>query len=243
MSLKTSMSTARQRARKLSRVLRHSGYRRALRRGVLATTDHHDAGLGPWFATVLDVGASRGQFATFARGIWPDARIVCFEPLQEASERIREVVDGPVDVHVSAVGADTGTLTLNVSGRDDSSSLLPIGRQATEFPGTAAAGSREVQVVTLEPFLDGDVARPVLLKIDVQGFELEVLRGAGPGLDHVDEILCECSFVELYTGQALAAEVVAYLHGRGFELVNVAGIAIAAGARQLQADLTFRRRS
>lgn len=241
MSLSSSLSLARLRARKLVRALRNPQYRTALRRGVLASTDHLEAGLGPRFATVFDVGASRGQFAAFARGAWPDARIVCFEPLDEAAARIRNVVPGPVEVHVNAVGAVTATRTLNVSGRDDSSSLLPIGRQATEFPGTATAGHRDVPVVTLDEHLDASVARPALLKIDVQGYELDVLRGAGAGLVHVDEILCECSFVELYTGQALAGEVVAYLHERGFALVNVAGVAMSGDGRQLQADLTFRR--
>ena len=145
-------------------------------------------------------------------------------------------------MHVAALGAEPGSRRLHVSGRDDSSSLLPIGRQATVFPGTAATGSRDVDVDVLARHLDASTPRPVLLKIDVQGYELEVLRGAGAALDHVDEILCECSFVELYTGQPLAAEVIAHLADRGFALVNVSGIVTSADGQQLQADLTFRRR-
>lgn len=236
------LSLARLRATKLARVLRHRDYRAALRRGVLASTDHADAGLGTGFATVFDVGAARGQFATFARHAWPDAALVCFEPLAEHAQRIHEVVGGPLEVHAVAVGAAPATLTLNVSGRDDSSSLLPIGRQAVEFPGTSAAGERQVPVVALADHLDATTARPALLKIDVQGYELAVLRGAGDGLDHVDEILCECSYVELYTGQALAGEIVAFLDARGFALVHVSGTNVARDGRQLQADFTFRRR-
>ncbi|WP_226366707.1 FkbM family methyltransferase [Pseudonocardia sp. ICBG162] len=241
MSLSTQVSLARLRARKLSRVLRHPGYRAALRKGVLASTDHADAGLGPHFATVVDVGASRGQFATFARHTWPAARIVCFEPLAEAARRIHEVVPGRVEVHVTAVGSSPGAVDIHVSGHDDSSSLLPIGHQAEVFPGTAATGTREVPVTTLAGHL-ATAEGPVLLKIDVQGFELEVLRGAGDDLGRVDELLCECSFVELYTGQALAGEVVGFLADRGFDLVHVSGVTTRAG-RQLQADLLFRRRA
>ena len=117
-------------------------------------------------------------------------------------------MDGRVEVHVQAIGAEPAILSFHVSGHDDSSSLLPIERQADEFPGTQATTSREVPVGTLVEHLTADIARPALLKIDVQGYELEVLRGADDGLDRIDEILCECSFVELYSGQALALSLI-----------------------------------
>lgn len=239
--LNTTLGRTRLRVRKLVRAARRPRLRAALRQGVLAATDHQDSGLGGPFATVVDVGASRGQFASWIRDRHPDARIVCFEPLAEAAGRIRAVVDGPVEVHVAAVGARPGRCTLHVSAAADSSSLLPIGRQAREFQGTAEAAVREVPVTTLDEHLDADIARPALLKIDVQGYELEVLRGATRVLDSVQEILCECSFVELYVGQPLAGDVVAHLAGRGFRLVHVAGISTGVDGEQLQADLTFRR--
>lgn len=230
------------RVRKLARALRHRRYRAALRKGILPATDHSDAGLGAHFATVFDVGASRGQFAVFARHTWPEANLVCFEPLAENAQRIREIVSGPIEVHPVAVGAEPATQTLHVSSRDDASSLLPIGRHAVEFPGTTETGVRSVPVDTLANHLDATTARPVLVKIDVQGCELDVLRGAGDGLDHVDEIVCECSYLELYTGQALAGAVIAFLEARGFALVHVSGTCVARDGRQLQADFTFRRR-
>jgi FkbM family methyltransferase len=243
MSIRSTLALTRLRARKLGRALSRKRYRSALRQGVLASTDHQDAGLGKAFATVLDVGASRGQFATFARETWSNARIICFEPLPESAQRIQAIVDGPLEVHVQAVGAKSGCLTFHVSGHDDSSSLLPIARQADEFPGTAVTGVREVPVGTLAEHMTEEIARPALLKIDVQGYELEALRGAGDGLDRIDEILCECSFVELYSGQTLASEVISYLDDRDFTLAHISSIASGADGRQLQADFTFRRKS
>lgn len=241
--MRQQLALARVRARKLARTLSSPRYRAALGRGVLPATDHSDARLREDIATVLDVGASRGQFAVFARETWPTASLICFEPIEEAARLIVEVVEGPVAVHCVALGSESGSCRLHLSGRDDSSSLLPIGRQATAFPGTAATGARDVEVDVLARYVDDSTPRPVLLKIDVQGYELEVLRGAGEELDHVDEILCECSFVELYTGQALAAEVIAHLAARGFVLANVSGIVTSAEGQQLQADLTFRRQT
>ena len=178
---------------------------------VLAATDHKISGIGTHdYKTVLDVGASRGQFALVARAMWPQCKIVCFEPLPEAVAKLKQVFvnDQNVIIHETALG-DRATLSkLNVSGRDDSSSLLPIGRQAREYPGTAAAGVLEVPVNRTSDYID-DCLAPILLKIDVQGCELEVLRGAAPKLDRIDSVLCECSFVELYDGQPLIGAVVA----------------------------------
>jgi hypothetical protein len=131
---------------------------------------------------------------------------------------------------------------MHVSAKDDSSSLLAIGaQQITTFPGTHEERTTEVTVDVLNTYLDEDLPRPCLLKIDVQGFELEVLRGAGDGLSRVDEVLVEASFVELYTGQALADEVVQYLAEHGLRLVDVLGIVRAVDGTALQADLLFRR--
>lgn len=239
--MRQQLALARVRALKLTRALTRSRYRAALRRGVLPATDLVDAHLRQDVATVIDVGASRGQFAVFARETCPTASLICFEPIEEAARLIPDVVDGPVTVHPVALGAERGRRRLHLSGRDDSSSLLPIGRQATLFPGTAATGARDVEVDVLARYLDASTPRPVLMKIDVQGYELEVLRGAGAALDHVDEILCECSFVELYIGQPLVTDVIACLVGRGFALVRVSGIVTSSEGQQLQADLTFRR--
>lgn len=167
-------------ARKVAAALRDRSYRRALRMNVLAATDHIMSGVDKHdFKTVLDVGASRGQFALVARASWPKCRIVCFEPLPTAVAKLKQVfADDPnVTVQQTALGAQAETAKLNISGRDDSSSLLPIGRQAKEYPGTAAAGVLEVPVNRISDYIDEDCLAPILLKIDVQGYELESCEG------------------------------------------------------------------
>jgi FkbM family methyltransferase len=142
-----------------------------------------------------------------------------------------------------ALGASEGTADMQVSASDDSSSLLPIGpRQVAEFPGTEQAGVTAVEIRTLSDVANPSWPGPRLLKIDVQGLELDVLRGAESVLQLFDEVFVECSFVELYEGQALADEVVSYLLTHGLRLVGVYGVARGAGGELLQADLLFRRR-
>lgn len=230
------------RARKLARLASEPAYWPALRQGVAASVEHTKIPLGSGFRTILDVGSSRGQFALFASTRFPEARIVCFEPLPEPAATLRAVLGGRVELHETAVGAREGSATVHVSSRDDSSSLLPIGRRQTEeFPGTAEAGSVETTLTTLDNALPEAPAGPCLLKVDVQGLELAVLQGAERTLDSVDEALIECSFVELYRGQAMADEVISHMLGRGLRLRGVYETAYSRDGQAIQADLHFAR--
>jgi FkbM family methyltransferase len=237
--LRRSTALARIRATKLTRLAVRPGLWGPLAAGVLASLEHAAVPFGPDFATVLDVGTSRGQFALFAHARWPRARIIGFEPLPDPAATARRALPGAV-VHEVALGRAPGRATMNVSGQDDSSSLLRIGRQAVEFAGTAAVREQDVEVRVLAEYLGRGLPGPTLLKIDAQGYELEVLRGAGAALGLIDEVYCECSFVELYDGQPMAAEVVAFLHAAGFALAGVFGMATALSGEQIQADLLFR---
>jgi FkbM family methyltransferase len=231
------------RARKLLRLLARPHYWRPLLRGVAASVEHDGVPFRPDHRTVLDVGASRGQFALFAENRWPDAQIISFEPLPGPLATLRGVTGDRVRAEAVALGPEPGTAEINVSAADDSSSLLSIGeRQVREFPGTQAEATVTVAVSTLDEQVAADVERPCLLKLDVQGFELEALRGAGQTLAQVDEALVECSFVELYEGQALAPEVVGFMLDQGFRQVGVYGTAFSADGEPIQADFLFRRR-
>lgn len=241
--LRRTVALTRIRLEKLTRVALRPALWGPLAGGVLASMEHAHIPFGADVATVLDVGTSRGQFAVFARSRWPHARIIGFEPLPEPAAAARRVLGGDAAVHQVALGRQAGRATINVSGHDDSSSLLDIGRQAEEFAGTAAVGTLEVDVRRLADFIEPGLPGPVLLKIDAQGYELEVLAGAGDGLRQVDEIYCECSFLELYRGQPMAGEVISFLHGAGFALAGVFGMATSLSGEQLQADLLFRRAS
>lgn len=210
--------------------------------GVAASVEHSRIPFGDDFATVLDVGASRGQFALFSLENFPGADIICFEPQPGPAGDLRRVLGDRVELIGSALGPERGMANMNISAQDDSSSLLAIGeRQVVEFPGTESDHTIEVPVTTLDDALRRPVERPCLLKVDVQGFELDVLRGGLEVLREVDVALIECSFVELYQGQALAEEVVSFMQDAGFRLAGVHEIANSADGSAIQGDFLFRR--
>ena len=233
------------RARKLFKVLRDPSYRRALRYGVAASTEHDAIPLRRDFQTVIDAGANRGQFAVFAARRFPRAAMICFEPLPEPGLRIRRVLEdtGRLKLWEVALGAVNHEAEFHVSASDDSSSLLPIGPyQRKAFPGTAERSVRTVQVRRLDQVLQpGDLVSPVMLKIDVQGGELGVLQGAHGILESIDTVLVEASFVELYDGQPLVDDVWDHLRGHGFACRGVWSISYGAKGECLQADLLFAR--
>lgn len=222
-------------------------YRRALRYGVAAAVEHDAAPFRHEFRLVLDVGANRGQFALVAARRFPQAALVCFEPLSGPRETLERALHWHRDLEVTpcAVSTRAGEAEFVISRADDSSSLLAMTEtQAQHFPGTEAAGRTVVQTARLDDLVAPERRlRPCLLKIDVQGAELDVLNGASSVLGAVDAVLVECSFVELYRGQALAGEIVDALHGRGFLLTALCSPVADRSGRVLQADLLFERRS
>ncbi|HZX31378.1 MAG TPA: FkbM family methyltransferase [Rhodocyclaceae bacterium] len=217
--------------------------RALLAHGVLAGAEHRRV-LKHELKTVVDIGANKGQFSLAARRWAPGARVVAFEPLPGPADVFCRIFagDGRVILHPVAIGPVAAIQTMHRSAREDSSSLLPISdAQATTFPGTQEIGTAQVRVAALEEFLrPEDLPSPALLKLDVQGYEFEALQGCESLLHCFDRVYCECSFVEFYTGQKLADDVIAWLAQRGFELERMCN-PITDGERTLQADFLFRR--
>jgi FkbM family methyltransferase len=171
---------------------------------------------------IIDVGANRGQFSLASRIALPGIEVVAFEPIQSEAATFRKVhgQNPCVTLEESALGETSGVAILHLSKSADSSSLLPIGRRQTDLhQNTAEIGTIEVPVQRLD---DLEVhwlkKKRLLLKLDVQGFELAVLKGSLLALKHCAYVYAECSEVTLYDGQALRPEVEAFLEGQGFTL-------------------------
>ena len=228
------------RFRKYTRLLANSATWPALSQGVAATVEHASALGGDEFATVIDVGANKGQFAVFAANRWPHARLVCFEPLPGPRAKLERVAPGRAEIHDCALGSSAGEGEMHLASRADSSSLLPLGARQKAIFGMKETGVLRVPVRRLDTCLSPPLRRPALLKIDVQGFELEVLKGASGLLHEIDAVYVEASEVELYKGQALADEVLQLLASSGFQLVGRFNAQIHQG-QPIQADMLFRR--
>ena len=198
---------------------------------------------------VLDVGANEGQYAEAIRGNGYDGRIVSFEPLASAYsklERRASAVPG-WETHHFALGDTTGTELLNVAGNSWSSSLLAMApRHVESAPESAYVAEEEIDVRTLDDVVASELIGPgdrLWLKIDTQGYEIPVLRGAERTLDRIEVVETELSLVELYEGQELFGEVTAYLAANGFGTWCIEPVfRDPASGELLQVDGIFARR-
>lgn len=232
------------RARKLLAGLQGAGYRNSLSKGIAPSIEHGEALSRHRFDCIVDVGANKGQFAVFARHTFPQSQIISFEPLEKPAKLFQSIFESDPRTRLvrAAIGTERGTLSINVAAQDDSSSPLGVSDLQAQTFGTRIVDTVEVPCGPLSDYLqERDLGVSNLLKIDTQGFELHVLRGAANLLGRFSVIYCELSFVELYTGQALASEVIAFLHGHGFNVAGVYNISSGQKAQQLQADVLFVR--
>ena len=234
------LSVSARQAIKLVRLLTFAAGRQGLRYGVAAGVEHWRALGGLGVATVVDVGANKGQFALLAIGAFPGAAIYRFEPLKEPAARLRKMLGAEVRLFETAIGPSKRKGIIYVSRRPDASSLLPIAKQSEIFPGTELKEERIIPIARLTKYLSSeDVKSPALLKIDVQGYELEVLKGCDPLLSLFRFVYVEASFIELYQGQALAGDVILYLVHRDFHLSGVYNQVTDSTRRPVQADFLF----
>jgi FkbM family methyltransferase len=230
--------------RKLLKVLCTRGYRDAFVKARVAAAIEHERLLSQLdCATVVDIGANRGQFALASRRCFPAARIVSFEPLSQPASLYQRILgnDPLITLHQTAIGEESGQAMIHVSAADDSSSLLPISAlQQSMFAGTHEVGTELIRIEPLDNVLSRDeIKAPALLKIDVQGYELKTLRGCATLLDSFQYAYVECSFLELYEGQALADEVWAFMWQQGWALRGVFNVHYDVGGRAIQADFLF----
>jgi FkbM family methyltransferase len=193
---------------------------------------------------IIDVGANRGQFTLACRIALTHIPILAFEPIPNEADIFSAIhgQDSSIDLVRCALGEASSQSVLHLSKCYDSSSLLPIGRRQTElYPHTAEKGTLVVSVQALDDYLHLMAGRKnQLLKLDVQGYELNVLKGSSGTLATCKYVYAECSEVPLYDGQALRPEVADFLQAFGFRQTGSFNLQFQ-GSELIQADYLFSR--
>ena len=228
---------------KLIKLIRNPYYLRCLIYGVAAGVEHEKFLRTIFSETIVDIGANRGQFSVVSRYLFPKAFIFAFEPQSEPAIKFKKIfsTDDNVKLFETAIAEFSGKATLHISAQDDSSSLLPITKnQARIFPGTHEVGTQAINVMRLSKLISlTDITGIALLKIDVQGSELDVLKGAEDMLHRFKYIYIECSFVELYKNQALADEIEIYLKQKKFKKCGEYNRNFDINGNCVQADIFY----
>lgn len=176
--------------------------------------------------TLLDIGANSGQYGTTVRHYGYRGQLISFEPLTRPFIELEQRA-APVEaweVQRLAVGSHVGRIEIRISENDQFSSALPLSRIATDaFPHARLVGSEEVDVVTIDDVIAsrGIDPRRAGVKIDVQGFERDVLAGAQESLALIPYLEMELSPRPVYEGQMVLDEALTVTRAAGLTLVLV----------------------
>lgn len=194
--------------------------------------------------TVLDVGANDGNFATDIHKILPEAFIYSFEPLPDVFEQLKLKTSHIKNIQYNnfALGEKEEEKIIYRNDFTPSSSLLKMKVLHKEaFPNTANSSEQKILVKTLDSISSNLNLFPrLLLKLDVQGYEINVLKGSPKLLEKVDVIIAETSFYELYENQTLFKDVFDFLHQHNFRYVgNMEQLQDSNDGKILQADSVF----
>ncbi len=196
------------------------------------------------FGTLIDVGANIGQFASAFNLFFPKTKIYSFEPVPVCFDKLKQNTSQlqNVLIHNLALGSSEGTIKFYQNDHSHASSALPISQfQKENLPNTKDVREIEVQVSTLDR-LEFDLSPefPVLLKLDVQGYEMEVLKGGRELLKKIDYILLETSFAPMYDNEPLFDDLHTYLKSEDFELMVPLDF-LKSNGRILQMDVLYKR--
>jgi len=195
--------------------------------------------LGVEPTTIVDVGAAYGDFTRVCASLFPEARLLMLEPLIEYKPALDAVVaEYPrAALRMAAAARAPGVRTINVHPDFVGSSFMLETEEQTDVNGVP----REVSVTTLDEEIRklGLPAR-MLLKVDVQGAELEVLGGAGATLRACDVVILEATLFNTFAGGPLLDEVVAFMAARGFRVYDITGhLYRPLDGALMQVDLVF----
>ena len=192
---------------------------------------------------IIDVGSNKGQFTFASKIYFPNVTIISFEALKSEFKKYINLISSfkKIKAYNYALGNIKKITKMNIASSPDSSSLLKMNDlQIKEFGTYETKLYEEIEVRRLDEWLDQIKSfKSILMKIDVQGFELEVLKGSKQVLKYIDYLYIEASSVELYKNQPLIENIKDFLFKEGFFLEGSFNQSYGKNNKLIQGDYLF----
>ena len=173
--------------------------------------------------TVIDVGANSGQFANSISTALPGCQIHSFEPIAATYKQLVAKTNHlKIKTYPFALGAKEEEVEMNANEFSPSSSILELADlHKTNFDYATKTNKETIQVRRADSILDHkQLDKNILTKIDVQGFEDQVILGGRELINNSKVLICEVSFKELYKGQKLFGDIYSLAQEMGFSFMG-----------------------
>ena len=166
---------------------------------------------------IIDIGAACGKWTSQCLNIFPKSDYFLTEPLMENMTKLKKLEQqhDNINIWMGALGTTQSTKNIYVHGDQSSFFKSEYSRYDKEL-------ARCVEVKTLDSILDeGTISPPDIIKMDVQGSELDVLKGSEKCLNNSELLLLEVSYRQIYKKSPLAHEIIAYVGSREYRIFDM----------------------
>ena len=209
--------------KKFTKLIKSQIWRKGLLNNIAANTELENLIKDLNFETILDIGSNKGQFILLVENLFKNKIIFSFEPIKEILEKQKEFFKYKNNIFFFniALGEKSKKKIFYITNRKDSSSFLKFNKNNVKNSDYNINQERVVEIKALDEVIQfAKLVPPILLKIDVQGYELDVLKGCSNLLKKTTYIIVEVSENEIYQDQPMANEIIEYLNKQNYIIIK-----------------------
>ena len=190
--------------------------------------------------TIIDIGSNKGQFSILAKSYFPKSKIYSFEPQKEYLNIQKKILSKKnIKYFNFGLGSKKDRKNFYITNREDSSSFLKPSN--TEINKYKIKKIKKIHLNKSDNVLNlNQIKRPSMIKLDVQGFELEALKGSIKILKKIDFIITEISFKKIYTNQVSQKKIINFLKKNNFKKKKITNVT-KSNSKLFQADFLFEK--
>ena len=168
---------------------------------------------------LVDIGSNKGQFSLLFRYFHPKSKIYSFEPQKKYLDIQKKLLKNRIKFYNFCLGQKKKYGFLNITEKEDSSSILRP--NILEKSIYKIKKKQKTKIDKLDNILDLSKHSNILIKIDVQGYEKQVLLGANKTLKKTKYIIIELTNTEVYKNQSKKNEIIQLLNEKKFKLIKI----------------------